>query len=579
MPDDDLLELAMGGFDEVPPDWVRPTQLRPFYFDDPGVAWLECHGNLHGFSKDKPEYSFLNFIFEKGRAFEVKWITETVPDADLVCAEPWEVRDAAKVRETYTLMKQGVPAICQPALWWAPEGIYGVPDLLLRASWLEKQFPDLNIRAEGEDYYIVLDLKFTTKLDSTNKIRDISNYSAQVRIYSYMLGYLQDHMPGVALLVTRDRIFTPMTIPIGSMLGSGLDDDLSEMRDRYIHIRDNGSTMTPWSHMEVVINLGQADEQWHTAKRRIATELTPGRDSALLYQIGPKAKAHLSSIGFGSLDALLQAEPTDVPLESCPGIGDKRARQIRAILQANRSAEPLRPPASIVPEAKEFEFFVDFEFMNNLNVNFEREWPELEGREMIFMIGVGTTREGNWSFQSYFASAETRDGEREVLDGMVAHLQETAGDALIDPQRTALYHWTSAEVWQTRRAADRLGLKGDHPVRCLPWVDIQKAFLGGPCALPGALDFGLKDVAAALSAVDSEFATHWPGHMEEGLTAMVAGWHAYRAPVPMESEEKTLLEPYIEADCHALWNVLRWLRLCATEGPESGDNDGGGNGG
>ena len=70
----------------------------------------------------------------------------------------------------------------------------------------------------------------------------------------------------------------------------------------------------------------------------------------------------------------------------------------------------------------------------------------------------------------------------------------------------------------------------------------------------------MKTVAGVLGALHPEYATHWPGDLDQGLRAMVMGWQAYQFPEPMESEEMGMIGHYLEADCQALWNILRWLR-------------------
>lgn len=436
--------------------------------------WLEHHGAQYDFRPDQPEYSFLDFVNEKGRQFEAKWVKEIVGEAVRVCSEPWEVREAAKVRETFNLVRQSVPAIAQAALWWAPEHIYGVPDLLLHTSWLAKHFPDLVPSADvADDYYVILDFKFTTKLEAADrrKKREFAFSAAQVRIYSYMLGHLQGEIPRFAYLVTRDRVADPIKVGITSQLGEALDRDLVNMHDRYMFIEAKGATMAPWTHPEVAVNLKPdgPEERWKTTKSRIANKLTPGRDLALLFQIGPAAKDCLVALGLPSLDALLERDPADVSLEECPRIGAKTANQIRAILQASRSGLPVEPPSSLVPLVREHEFFVDFEFLNNLNIDFEAQWLTLEGHEMIFMVGIGYVREGGWSMRTFVASAETQDGERSMLEEALAHFDASAGGRLTDPERTALYHWTSTEKSRAIAAADRLGLADDHSLRTLPW--------------------------------------------------------------------------------------------------------------
>ena len=52
----------------------------------------------------------------------------------------------------------------------------------------------------------------------------------------------------------------------------------------------------------------------------------------------------------------------------------------------------------------------------------------------------------------------------------------------------------------------------------------------------------------------------WPGDLDEGLNAMVMGWKAYEAADPARSYEISTLKSYLEADCKALWLILKWMR-------------------
>ncbi len=563
-----VLRTALGGREQVPADWMPASQVGPFICGDPGVVWLEYYGAQHGFQPDPSPYAFGDFVAEKGRQFEEAWLRAVAPEAVEVCSSGEDVRDARKVRQTYELMQQGAPLIAQAALWWAPERVYGAPDLLVHTTWLQENFPGLvnaaeAARADPGGHYIVLDQKFTTRLDERRKAEDLAIYAAQVRIYTYMLGQLQGTMPGQAFLVARDRLFDPLPVEIGSTVGSPLDEDLAAIRDQFVEIKLNGERYLPWRDEIVASNPDEASERWQTAKKTIALEKTPGGDPSQLYFVGPAAKTALAARGYASLDDLLQADPDDLSLERIKGLGAKRAGQMRAILRANRSGAAVRPPPEVLPARKPFEFYVDFEYFTNVNVDFWAQWPELEGREMVFMIGVGWQDGAAWRYQAFVAGQESQAGEWAAFERFIEFLQRETDRALVEPGAAALYHWSSAEVWQTRRVADRHGLPEDHPLRNLPWYDLQKVFLDGPAALPGAWKFGLKAVTSALSAMEPTFQTRWPGDLDAGLQAMVMGWRAYEQAEPLETREMALLREYLEADCQALWQILRWLRAMA----------------
>jgi len=567
-----LFEIATAGYQQVPQDWMPATQVRPFIFEDPVVVWLEYHGNRYGFQPDTSPYEFLDFIAEKSRQFEEKWIKEVAPYAVVVCRKSYEVRSAEKVREALELMQKGIPLIVRPALWWAPERIYGVPDLLIHTSWLRDNFPDLLSEAKKQiaipypvdtaipEHYIVFDIKFTTKLDEPKKVNDLKNYAAQVRIYSYILGHLQRFMPKKAYLITRDRIYNPLPVDITSTLDEPLDQDLAIIRDQFVEIKLNGARYVPWRDDIVRSNIKHQNDRWRSAKDIIAREKVPGGDSALLYQISPNVKRKLAAIGYPTLDSMLRKDPQNIPFEKCQGLGPKKSKQIRAILQANRSGFPLPPPVDIIPVKRQFEFYVDFEYFTNVNVDFDTQWPTLDGCEMIFMIGVGWEKEEKWFFKTFIATAENHNKEREMFEEFLKFLKRQTKGAFTDDKRTVFYHWTKAEVWQIQRMAGRHHLPNNHPLRKLPWYDLQKVFLNGPCAVPGAWGYGLKEVAKALGKLDPYFDPQWPGDLDEGLRAMVMGWKAYQSTHPLQSQEMITLIQYLEADCKALWKILKWIR-------------------
>jgi uncharacterized protein len=247
-------------------------------------------------------------------------------------------------------------------------------------------------------------------------------------------------------------------------------------------------------------------------------------------------------------------------LEKVKGFGAKKCSQVRTILKANRSQSPVLPAADRIPSRCPFEFYIDYEYFTNVNVDFTRQWPTLEGCEMVFMIGIGWEQGGAWRFEPLIAAAEDIAQESVLFERFIDRLNRQTGGAFTDPHQTVLYHWSGAELWQTQHAIQRARLAADHPLNRLPWQDLQKVFLDGPAALPGALDFGLKTVARALGDLDTHFTPQWSQDLDAGQQVIVMAWQAYSTPNPLESEQFKLLSGYLEADCKALWQILSWLR-------------------
>ena len=180
---EDVFQQATSGFSRVPEDWMPATATRAFVLEDPILVWLDFHGEANGFQKDSSPYEFTEFIFEKGRQFEEKWISEMASEAVRVCSHAYEGRQVEKFRQTLELIDRGALVIAALALWWAPERVFGVPDLLVHSSWLRKRFPSINLPSESTGCYVVFDMKFTTKLDSSQKKLSLANFAAQVRTY------------------------------------------------------------------------------------------------------------------------------------------------------------------------------------------------------------------------------------------------------------------------------------------------------------------------------------------------------------------------------------------------------------
>ena len=284
MPNQPPLETATGGHRHVPPDWMPASRVEPLIREDPAVVWLDYYGADHGFAPDTSPYAFADFIAAKAQQFEEAWLAHLAPGAVRVWAEPEDGRDARKVRETWALMRAGTPVIAQPTLWWAPERIYGLPDLLAHSTWLQAHLPGTMdegqarrrapyLGAGGQHgHYVVLDLKFTTRLDERSKAQDLAVYAAQVRLYSHMLGQLQGLMPAHAYLVARDRLADPLPVDVTSAAGGPLDADLAAMRDQFVEIKLHGERYLPWRDAIVRSNLDQGDARWATAKKTIARD-------------------------------------------------------------------------------------------------------------------------------------------------------------------------------------------------------------------------------------------------------------------------------------------------------------------
>ncbi len=558
-----LIQRATGGHETVPHDWMSATGLRALLYGDPVQLWLKYgFGEKYGLVEDSKEYSFLEFIGEKGRQFEAAFVANLPVRAVQAMEEDVDVRQTNCVERTMDLMNNCAPVISKAGLIWAPEKVYGSADLLVLSTWWYREYPHLKPAKEEPPHYLVVDLKFTSRLTSSDKRKDLEAYSAQVRIYSYTLGQLQGYMPSRAYILTRDRLHDPIPIEVNYSLGDPLDSKLAAMRDQHIDIRVNGQNYTPWQDDIVKCNFANDSHEspWSTAKRTIGERFMPnGRPLEWLPRIGELQAAALVKQGYKSIEDILKCEPGQIDFQKIKGLKGKSADKLWAVLNANRSGRASDIPAALIPRKKNLELFCDFEYFSNINVDFEEDWPDLTGREMLFLAGAGhRDHDGQWIYRHFEADAETPEAEAK----MVAELVSYFGDLGVFKSKpdSSVYCWSPAEIWQSTKAAKRTGIAN---LGKLPWVDLQKAAQSVYIGVPGAYDYGLKTIAQAVGTYDPSFAVEWPESLSDGLSAMVLGWRAYEGEKPLETKEMEILKDYLRVDVEALERVLAWMRCVA----------------
>ncbi len=351
-------------------------------------------------------------------------------------------------------------------------------------------------------------------------------------------------------LITRDRLHNPIPIAIEVQLDQPLDADIRQNCERYAEIVRDGSQYVPWNDPIVSMNPNVSDERWAKARANIR-QRQPGGEMLRLWNIGPTAQQKLVKAGITSLTSLMSAASHSIPkgIMKYPG-------PMQAIMQANHTGVAQRSQG-IAPAAKQWEFFVDFEFFSNLNVDFDQQWPQLKGTPMIFMIGIGWLDNGQWQYRECIAEREDHLAEQALLAEFIAILQAQTNNRL---DQAVLYHWHNAEPVECKHAAERHQLPSDHVLLNLPWFDLKNVLIDNACAVPGAWDYSLKSIAKALAALDIYYDPAWPNDLADGAQAQLVGWYAYRKPEARASTEMQLLSRYLEADCRATWKILAWLR-------------------
>ena len=607
--------------------WVSAGSTRNWMLDDPLIDWLRLYGEdrdyipKHKLDSYVEELDFLKFIFERGQEFEagILRLLEERYEVATIARDYRDIANVGKAEETFATMQHGVPIIYQGVLWDAQNLNYGSPDFLVRSDILHELFPNAVSAAEasiaapdlsaGDWHYRVVDTKFTTlHLNTRGTELDNSSsgpaYKAQLYIYNRMLGRFQGYLPPASYLLGRGWQLTSrgetqrcsnamdQLAPVaqdGSIANSVPIADEVERAVAWIRrLRAEGHQwqLLPPSVPELYPNMSgvddgemmldispaerepgdgsaESDEHWVGVKRWLAGEL---KELTQLWQVGVGKRKQAHEAGVYSWD-----DPQVTP--GLVGVSGPRTEPtLQQILEANTGDGPVVLPLRIEKTREEWhttpsvEFFVDFEFCSDLNDDFSK-LPEKGGQPLIFMIGCGHVENSQWQFRSFTTSGLTEEEEFRIIREWVDHMRATQDR--LDPEnlQPRIFHWSHAEVTQLERAYNsartRHGERADWPE--LGWYDFQmRVMRGAPVTVRGALGFGLKAVAKAMSS-HGLIETDWADSQVDGLGAMVGAW---RCDTEAQQKGTSMTElplmqeiaAYNEVDCRVMMEIIRYLR-------------------
>ena len=527
-----------------------------------------------------------------------------------------DMRRLDKAEETFEAMRRGAPIIYQAVLWDAHNMNYGSPDFLVRSDLLNLLFPKSISEQEAATptpdlganpwHYRVVDTKFTTLHLNANG-SELANegsapaYKAQLYIYNRMLGRLQGFEPPESYLLGRgwqrkqkgidyrghDAMERLGPVPQGGSVANkvSIADAVEQALNWVRRVRTEGKDwelLPEPSVPELYPNMNNADDGDMIFESRPA-ELEPGpegdeQDSkwmSVKKWLGHELKelTHLWRVGVdlrrkAHEDGWYRWDQSGLTAEILGVRGSNNQTTLQRILSVNVDAGSPVHPLRIEKTRDEWhatpgvEFYVDFEFCSDLNDDFSK-LPEKGGQPLIFLIGCGHVENGEWQFASFIADSLTEKEELRVVQEWVAHM--SAVRDRLDPANgePRIFHWSHAEPTHLESARARHGQCADWPE--LGWYDfLTKVMHEEPVVVRGALGFGLKTVANALSS-HGLIATDWADSPIDGLGAMVGAWRcdgeARKKGVPMaELPLMGEIAGYNEVDCKVMMEIVGYLR-------------------
>jgi hypothetical protein len=447
--------------------------------------------------------------------------------------------------KTLTAMKAGVPILHSAVLCHEPTRTFGMPDLLVRSDYLSQlvdQHPLAGVRSyQPSDpapilangyHYLVVDIKYTSlhlRADGIHLLNQgsIPAYKGQLYVYNRALAAVQGYDPKYAFLLGRRWSYTTKGEEysgnscferLGAVAFSGVDQLTIALTNAAVAWRrrvvTEGAQWDPYQpHLpELYPNMSNtADWPWNKAKRDIAESIA---DISLLWMCGPKNRTLAHEAGVFRWD-----DPKCTP--ELLGIqGDFTGPILEAILSAQCSEQVLNPAHIALPEAQT-KLWVDFETRNNVFDDFSN-MPAVEGRTIIFMIGIGyqdaETRE--FVYRDFTLKAFT-EAEEERICLEAARYIEGFGAGV------SLRHWSHHEPTCWNSVVSRYERLYELWANVdAEWTDLLREFRGQRVGIKGALGYGLKAVVRALHAQGLIKTSYQSSEVGDGSDAMVL---AYRA--------------------------------------------------
>jgi hypothetical protein len=582
-------------------EWVAAGELRSWCRNDLLIDWLEEYPTIHGFLPDHlvPGYDETfdlgRFLMRQGRAFEKAVLADLARRWQLVriAHRPDEARLLSAAIATQEAMEAGVEIIAGGVLRDPQLRMFGVVDLLVRSDVLGQLCPaafvgdPLELAAIGLSHgrhYRVVDVKFKT-LDLLVRTGGLSTSPsdldtlAQAWVYNEALGRVQGYTPPASYVAGRawkqgdergdlcwERI---ARVPHDTFVrGRGVDlrDVVQEAAAWVRRVRTEGaewrvlpvpSIPELWPNMKA-----DSGGPWHDAKARIAVALG---ELTLLPRVntGHRARAHDAGV--------TRWDDERVSAELLGLSNEREAAIVDAVLAVNRpGGETVRPERMVTAtqvwrERAPIEVFVDFEFVPDLNDDFAA-FPRKGGQSLIFQIGCGTYRGGEWLFEQFTVDELSLAAEARMIDAWLAHLRTIASGAGTDVGAARLVHWSPAETSNFERAYDNARTR--HPDRDWPtltWFDLlHEVVQAEPLVVRGAFSFSLKPVARSLHAL-GHIQTQWGDGLADGAGAMAGAWNA-----EIEAKRKGValgatdvmgeIARYNEVDCRVMAEILDYLR-------------------
>ena len=450
------------------------TKFRNYFLGDTVLDYLNTYGEKLGFQKDdKSDNSYMEYILQRGQEFE-KYIMNFLKPKfkkmnfiDIQREYP-DGFNQSGVHETIRQMRQGTDVIYQGFLQDKELGIYGIPDLLIRADKLRELFDgfypefdsiqDCSTR-KGKlvfpHLYVVVDIKLSTieflKCGTISRNKLMKMYSSQLFVYNKILENL---------FFERTEIETPFFQPIAFLLGPRLkigdglildgkqniarinlnkdlnvesskrkrkteeetDEEIEEknfaiaMRNalnwlKEMHIDGESWDLLLPSRNELSPNMkNKEDYPWHGVKSILAKQ----------------QKSFSDRQGFSHEDSIAISENRKTVEEHVSEVKNPKKRRLMEVMNDVRTddeadkaeIEMIKMHPVIAETPEKMNIYVDFEYIMGCEFTFEPNY-----RTHLYLIGMGYELNGKFKYEHFMVNSLTDAEEKRIIKHWISRMQ------------------------------------------------------------------------------------------------------------------------------------------------------------
>ena len=458
---------------------------------------VHCEKFVSKDEKDKiSEYDRL--LFKKGKDHEKKIVHEKYPNVVSISYETPEIG----FRSTIESMILGDETLHSMPMYYLPNGVYGIPDILEKSNAANSIF--------GDYHYTVTEVKLAKNIKQDHLI--------QGAFYNYLLGAIQGITPDTFFIINGD--------------GEKEEYDYSSYEPNLLSLIDGARKILRGESISPTYD--SCKFPWKSYCNKKAIEI---QDISLVAGLGPAKKSKLYD-KYKTVEDISKAKILD--LTSVNGIGNATAiNYVNSAKAIHSGTHSITDKDKIEFPHRKVEIFLDLEGIDSTSVE--------EGFEQIdYMIGI-LVRKNSVEKYTVFTAKDTKHEKEMLLEFL---------DFLKSQEDYVIYHYANYEKSHMTKMMEKYEIDNATQKLLLDnLIDVHKVAKSS-VSFP-TIGTGLKQIAPYMGFV-------WRQN-DVSATESIAMYFDYvKDPIGNKINLKKITD-YNEDDCIATRVIKDWLVSIAAD--------------